>query len=349
MVVGVDVETRPGQLFPDVLVPPAVLPEAVDEKHGGPRRTRRRIRGPMPGGQDESVGGTRGGEGGRHARSVRRYDPWMSRWRELGDRVFVRRYPFFNQSIGVVLGDGGAVDPGVLIIDTRTTPRHAREIRVDLEELTRGPVSVVVNTHGHSDHSFGNSVFRPAKIWGHVRCATMLTATGERQRASLIEAFPDMAADIRSVVIDPPDRTFEDRVTLSLAGRPVELRYLGRGHTDNDIVVTPSGAAVIFAGDLLENGATPFFGDGYPLDWPPTVEALLGLIDDVVVPGHGSHAGREFVAAQLEEFRALADLASRVQRGEFAVEDAVAASPYPPADSRQPLERALAQLRGELA
>ncbi|HEY8869922.1 MAG TPA: MBL fold metallo-hydrolase [Candidatus Limnocylindrales bacterium] len=272
----------------------------------------------------------------------------MPTWRELGDRVFVRRYRFFNQNIGVVLGDGGSDDPGVLVVDTRTTPRHAEEIRTDLRELTRAPVSVVVDTHGHSDHCFGNSIFRPATIWGHVRCAAMLTATGERQRAGLIEAFPEMAADLRSLVIDPPDRTFEERVTLSLAGRPLDLRYLGRGHTDNDIVVMPFGAAVVFAGDLLENGATPFFGDGFPLDWPSTVETLLGLIDGIVVPGHGTHAGKEFAASQLAGFTALADLAGRVQRGELTFEDAVATSPYPAAASRQPLERALAQLRGDL-
>ena len=56
----------------------------------------------------------------------------------------------------------------------------------------------------------------------------------------------------------------------------IRLAYLGRGHTDNDIVVSIPDADVLCAGDLLENGAPPWFGDGYPMDWPATVERILG-------------------------------------------------------------------------
>src|ERR1041385_3203884 len=87
-------------------------------------------------------------------------------WIEVGDRVFARRYRFFDQEIGVVLGRGEA-----LVIDTRLTHRQAREILDDIRsELTRDPVTVVVDTHWHHDHTFGNHVFRPATIWGHERC-----------------------------------------------------------------------------------------------------------------------------------------------------------------------------------
>jgi glyoxylase-like metal-dependent hydrolase (beta-lactamase superfamily II) len=87
----------------------------------------------------------------------------MTGWVEIGDRVFVRRYTFFDQNIGVVLGGAD----GVMVIDTRSTHVQAREILTDLRELTAAPVSVVVDTHGHFDHAYGNHVFRPAPIWGH--------------------------------------------------------------------------------------------------------------------------------------------------------------------------------------
>ena len=57
----------------------------------------------------------------------------------------------------------------VLLIDTRSTHVQAREIVGHLRELTTTPVTIVVDTHGHFDHAFGNHVFRPATIWGHVR------------------------------------------------------------------------------------------------------------------------------------------------------------------------------------
>src|SRR6478735_167300 len=209
----------------------------------------------------------------------------MSVWSEVGDRVFVRRYAFYDQNIGAILGDDG-----VLIVDTRVSHRQADEILSDLRELTPLPVRAVVNTHGHNDHAFGNHRFRPAPIWGHTRCARMITETGADQIARVASAMPDLAADLAEVVLDPPDRTFEDTatVTFDAGGRAVELRYLGRGHTDNDIVVLVPDADVMFAGDLVEADATPFFGDGFPIDWPTTVEAVVDLVTGAVVPGHGT-------------------------------------------------------------
>ena len=180
-------------------------------------------------------------------------------WTEVGDRVFVRRYRFFDQDVVVVLGGDGA-----LVVDTRYTPAQAREVLDDLRELGSPRVGVVVNTHGHGDHCNGNSVFRPAPIWGHERCATMIRLTGEQQRLSGLAETPDVAGDLAEVVLDPPDHTFTDRATLDLDGRIVDLAYLGRGHTDNDIVITIADADVLCVGDLLENGAPPWFGDGYP-------------------------------------------------------------------------------------
>jgi len=266
-------------------------------------------------------------------------------WTEVGDRVFVRRYRFFDQDITAVLGGEAA-----LVVDTRSTPAQAREILDDLRELGSPRVGLVVNTHGHGDHSFGNSAFRPATIWGHERCVTMIQVTGEAQRASGIAETPDIAADLADVVLDPPDRTLTDHAALDLDGREVRLTYLGRGHTDNDIVVMIPDADVLCAGDLVENGAPPWFGDGFPMDWPATAEALLTMVGErtVVVPGHGAHADRAFVERSLAEIRAIADLALTVQRGDATLEEAVVAAPYPASAARESIERALAQLRGEL-
>jgi glyoxylase-like metal-dependent hydrolase (beta-lactamase superfamily II) len=140
---------------------------------------------------------------------------------------------------------------------------------------------------------------------------------------------------------------------VEIGGRPVELRYLGRGHTDHDIVIGVPGTGVIWAGDLLEGGAVPFFGDSYPLDWPATAAALAGMVaDGVVVPGHGDHAGRGFAESQAASFAVLAGLARRVHAGKINLDEAVADETAFAGEPRQalrgPLERALQQLRGEL-
>ena len=242
-----------------------------------------------------------------------------------------------------MLGRGEA-----LVVDTRSTHRQAREILDDVRSLTSDPVTVVVNTHHHYDHVFGNHVFRPAVIWGHVRCPGFLVAEAPAAREKLAADEPRLAEDLAEVVIDPPDRTFDDAVTIEVGGRQVELRHLGRGHTGDDIVVRVPGAGVLFAGDLLENAATPYFGDGYPIDWPATVERMLPLVDGAAVPGHGPVGDRAFVERQLGEFRAVVAVARRLHAGELDREAALAAMPYDPASAVQPLDRALAQLRGEL-
>ena len=264
-------------------------------------------------------------------------------WVEVGDRVFTRRYRFYDQQIGVVLGDGEA-----LVVDTRTTPGQARELIADIGRLTRIPVRVVVNTHWHYDHTFGNHDFRPAVIWGHARCRSRLLAEAGTVRAEVAAQLPALAAEVLEVEIDPPERTFEDAAWIEVGGRAIDLHHLGRGHTDNDILVEVPDAAVTFAGDLLEAGATPYFGDGYPLDWPATVERLLARVMGPVVPGHGAVGDRGFVERQLDDFVAVAEVARRLHAGELDREAAIAAMPYDPASAVEPLDRAVAQLRGEL-
>ncbi len=272
-------------------------------------------------------------------RSTDRSGPWV----EVGERVFARRYRFFDQQIGVVLGDGEA-----LVIDTRMTPAQAREVLDDLRELTHDPVAVVVNTHWHCDHAFGNRSFRPAAIWGHERCGPRLLELGPRSRDEVAAEEPELVADLAEVVLDPPDRSFAETARVRVGGRAVWLRYLGRGHTDTDIVVEVPDAGVVFAGDLLEAGATPSFGDAYPLDWPETASRLLELVRGPVVPGHGPIGDRAFVEDQVAALLEVARLGRAVHAGRLSLDEAVAASPFEPATSREPLERTLAQLRGEL-
>jgi glyoxylase-like metal-dependent hydrolase (beta-lactamase superfamily II) len=179
----------------------------------------------------------------------------MSVWTEVGDRVFTRRYAFYDQNIGAILGDDG-----VLIVDTRISHRQADEILADLTSLTALPVRAVVNTHGHNDHAFGNHRFRPAPIWGHARCRRMIRDTGKAQIAKVAEAIPSLAEELAEVVLDPPDRTFDSpstTVDFDAGGRRIELRYLGRAHTDNDVVVLVPDADVLFAATSSRTGRRP--------------------------------------------------------------------------------------------
>ena len=246
-------------------------------------------------------------------------------WIEHGDGVFSKRYESLDLNVGaVVCGDG------VLVVDTRAHHGQARDLLADLRRVTSHPVRWVVNTHHHWDHTFGNAVLRPAPIWGHERCALALRLRGERMRREVKEWAPAYAALFDEVVITPPDHTFDQAATLTLAGRAVELRYLGRGHTDNDIVAAVPDAGVLFAGDLVEESGPPAFHDAFPLEWPDTTSALLALASGPVVPGHGAVVDRAFVAAQQRDLAEVARLAlQRHAAGMTAAQAAAAGGPYP--------------------
>jgi len=229
-------------------------------------------------------------------------DPYA--WIDHGAEVFSKRYPSLDLNIGAVVCGNG-----VLVVDTRAHHRQAGELLDDLRRVTPHPVCGVVNTHHHWDHTFGNAAMPPVPIWGHERCAQALRLQGDRMLREAKEWFPAQAHLFDQVVITPPDHTFSQAADLTVGGRKVELRYLGRGHTDNDIVVCVPDAGVIFAGDLIEESAPPYFGDSYPLEWPDAVAALLEMAPGPVVPGHGAVVDRAFVAAQHQDLSEVARLA----------------------------------------
>ncbi len=148
--------------------------------------------------------------------------------------------------------------------------------------------------------------------------------------------------------IVPPNRTIAHRGAIEVGGRTIELHHLGRGHTDNDLVIVISDAGVVFAGDLVEEGGPLSFGDSYPLEWPATNERLLELITGPVVPGHGDVVDSAFVHAQTKELAAAAEAAIRAHRSGQPTEAILTSLPFPEPNARECLGRVYAQLEGTL-
>lgn len=258
-------------------------------------------------------------------------------WREIGDRVWVRRYAFVDQTQTVI---GGA--DGFVAIDTRSMASHADELIADIRRLGAQPILAAVDTHGHWDHVFGNERFLPRPIWAHVRCDAMIRAHGEERRQRLL-ADPDLTLEeadgFRAVTITPPTNLFEDAAVLDLGDRQIELRHLGRGHTDNDIVVLVPDASVLAAGDLLENGAPPGYGDAFPIAWGETAARLLTLVDGAVAPGHGDVMDRHQVERQAAEIALVGELARGAVSAAIGLDDALRRSPYPAETTSLAIER----------
>jgi glyoxylase-like metal-dependent hydrolase (beta-lactamase superfamily II) len=254
---------------------------------------------------------------------------------ELADGVFRRRYESLDLNVGVVLGE-----QGILVIDTRASHVEADELRKELRTLTTLPVRWVIDTHWHWDHTFGNARFPEAEIWGHELCRKTMVELGDSMKDDAAAWLPDRLDEFAEVVITPPTSVFDTAASIDLGPVLVEMTYHGRGHTDSDIVVTVG--EVSFMGDLLEEGAPPVFADGFPLSWPVTLESAAEIGSSIIVPGHGDTLDRAGAAAQLDEIRAVAELAHRCLVEGFPVADAALLGPYPPEVMGSALQRALA-------
>lgn len=264
----------------------------------------------------------------------------MNVFDELGAGIFRRHYESLQINIGVVIGA-----EAVLLVDSRESHRHADELRHDLRSLTKLPVGWVVNTHYHWDHTWGNARFPEAALWGHDMCRKEMLEAPEEERQRVINwAPPDQHGDFMEVVITPPTNTFSRTTTIDLGSRRVHLDYYGLGHTNADVVVRVDD--VLFAGDLVEDGAPPSFGDSFPLSWQPTLEAID--FPGAVVPGHGRVVDREFVTTQAAEIAAVAQLATVGHRDGATIGSLVDSGPYPPHTMQIALARAYAQLNEEI-
>jgi len=243
--------------------------------------------------------------------------PW-DRWREIGDRVFVRRHKTLDVNAGLILGEDRC-----LVIDTRSSDREARELLRAIRSLTRLPYVVAI-THAHFDHCFGNATFAAeqpgCEIWAHQRCRDDLASTGAEQRRSIAASLRDsgeaaLADEIETITLELPNHIVTAETTLDLGGREVRLWHPGRGHTDHDLVIDIPDADVTFVGDLVEQGAPPSFDDAFPLEWPETLDQVLDRIGSTVVPGHGAVVDTDFFARQRIDIAEVAQVARRLPSG----------------------------------
>ena len=258
------------------------------------------------------------------------------RWTEVGDGVLVRRHAELDLSTGLVLGERSC-----LVVDTRSDPTQGAELAAAVREVTPLPWSVVL-THAHFDHCLGTAAFRPADVWAHRGCRADLERGGAAQHAEALAWHRAQGRPGAVSLIEPvlPDRVVDTRVELDLGGREVLLAHLGAGHTDHDLVVGVPDARVLFAGDLVEQGAPPAFEDAHPLHWPATLTAVLALGATMVVPGHGEPVDAAFVTAQRDELAELAALCRAVRNGEHGEHAAFARSPFDETTTRIALARA---------
>ncbi len=272
---------------------------------------------------------------------------------EVADRCWVARYEFLDVNVGLVGGERG-----LLVVDTHCSEVEARRVVEHIRGLGVGEVVAVVNTHQHFDHTFGNVVLNEAydgpPIHAHEDAAAGLAESGPLlQQEAAADGSDPRNADIAATRITMPTQTFSSARAVELGGRQVELIHPGRGHTGGDAVVRVADADVLFAGDLVEespmrNGVPGYGDDGYPREWPATLDLVIGLLTpgSVVVPGHGLPVDKDFVDEQRSAIGVVAETIRHLASQGVPVRDALAATewPYPAEQLELAVRRGYEQL-----
>ena len=190
---------------------------------------------------------------------------------------------------------------GALIVDTMTFVMHGEAIRDLAEELTGEKVAVIVNSHWHLDHTHGNPAFDGSQ--------RIVSTSRTLHHLETLDADHWRGAAAQTL----PNETFEDSHVIRLGGKTVQLIWPGRGHTDGDLVALFVEDRAVHLGDLFFNRLYPNIdleAGGSVQRWGQTLDVVLGLDFDRVIPGHGPLTGREGLA----EFQAFIDNLAEVGR-----------------------------------
>lgn len=189
----------------------------------------------------------------------------------------------FAANAGIIIGRDG-----VLVVDTLISAKEGERFLADIRKVTSKPIKYVVNTHTHLDHAFGNCVFARlgATVISHTADRRMLERVGADTLKN-IGNFGLKPEDMVGTEIVYPALSFSDRMQIDLGDETVELIRVAPSHTGGSIVVHLPSKKLLFAGDILFTDFHPFMADGDITGWTTTIDALLTMDVEKIIPGHG--------------------------------------------------------------
>lgn len=207
-------------------------------------------------------------------------------------------------------------DEGVLVADGQGSVEETRRLVEHIGRITDQPITTVVICSDHGDHTGGNSAFpADAELIAHPTSA-------ENLRASAAAA----AEREGSAPVVLPTRLVEDRETIEMGGREIQVLFLGRAHTGGDLMVYLPDEKVLFMSEAYLHRVFPAMRSAYPSEWVATIERAQAMDVDVYVPGHGFVDPPEVLEEELEVYRRavvrVIDEASRLHAEGLSLEEA---------------------------
>jgi cyclase len=205
---------------------------------------------------------------------------------------------------GLILGDDAAIAIDALFVPSMTK-RYLRAIR----KATKKPVSHLINTHHHIDHTGGNQLFPRSEIVAHVNAREEMIRFG--MPVDRLQAFiPEFAEEYPELRLVLPDTVYAGQMTLYQGDRAIELLYMGPAHTPGDTLIYLPREKVLFAGDVAFHYVVPGPFDCHVSGWIRVADRIANLDVETIVPGHGPIGTK----AELREMRDYLALVRREAR-----------------------------------
>ena len=199
------------------------------------------------------------------------------------------------------MGGGGntaifVTDSGVVLVDTKING-YGQDILAEVRRITNQPVTTIINTHNHYDHSGGNVEFADTVNFVVHENARAQMARANCEPVTNCDAFK--GANEKYL----PETTYSDHLSLLSGSNQIDLYHFGRGHTDGDTFVVFRAAGAMHTGDMFARKGLPFIdavnGNGSATDFGSTLQKAVAGIRNVdrVIPGHATavHTWSDFV------------------------------------------------------
>jgi cyclase len=221
---------------------------------------------------------------------------------------------------GAAVSNAGIIDLGdrTLIFDTFMTPEAARDLRLAAQQLTGRDPELIINSHYHNDHIWGNQVFSPQSLiistaqtlkliqtegreelrGAHETSAGQLeqfskqyeTVQDEKKRKDLLlwkGYYRALVDNLPELTVRQPDITFENRLAIRGSERSIELISFEDSHAGSDTILLLPDAGFIFMADLLFVKSHPYLAECDVARLLDSLKQISALGANVFVPGHG--------------------------------------------------------------
>jgi cyclase len=212
----------------------------------------------------------------------------------------------FGANAGIIIGRDG-----VVVVDTLTSAKEAQRFIKDIRAITDKPITYVVNTHHHLDHSLGNSEF--VKLGAVVVAQKNCRKEAQKDADTILKLalnYGFTTEALEGTTIALPTLTFTDKMTIELGDRTVELIYPGHSHTNGSSVVLIPDAKVLFVGDALFTNFHPNMRDADVNGWIKSLDTLSALDAQKIIPGHGPISSKQDIA-DMKQYLVVFDAKAR--------------------------------------